>query len=455
MKRTLLLLASVTPLLLAACTSDSSLPNPTGKGAVRAINAIAGSPEMSFLIEESIVSINRSPVAPVTYKNSTPPAAYDDFSYNFSFEYRDPDDSTAIRLTTQNLKIDAGQDHVLLLSGSLDAPAITVWTAASREFGDTETAFEVRFAHASSTLGNVDVYFEDPAIVPGTNPPIATLAFGEIADATDFEEGIYVMTVTAEGDPGVVHFTSRETDLLPRFAHVMTIFDGDESDTAPVVVRSMTAVGNPLALADANYPAQIRLVHGANTLQSVDVYDDEALTSLVVGGLDFKAATAYLDAGEVERSFYFTPAGSTATVLFQRIIPAPVPGTYNDLFLVGDTDDWSSVYAGTNRALATNAAKLRMFHAAFNHPVVDVYSVDRGAAFDETATAVVRAQYGATTPTILLPEGNIDLYFTVAGEETVIVGPYPVDATLNGTLELLVVDVVDPLFAEIVDITQL
>jgi len=447
MKRTLLLLASVATLLLAGCTSDSSLPSPTGKGAVRAINAIPGSPAVTFRIEERAL-------ADIAYKISSAPVEYDDFSYNFHFDYRDPDDLTSIRLATQNLKIDAGQDHVLLLSGSLDAPAITVWTGASREFGDTETAFEVRFAHASPTLGNVDVYFEDPAIVPGTNPPAATLAFGEIADAADFEAGIHVMTVTAEGDPGVVHFTSRETDLLPRFAHVMTIFDGDDSDTAPVLVRSMTAVGNPLTLADANYPAQIRLVHGANTLQSVDVYDDEALTSLVVGGLDFKTATTYLDAGEVERTFYFTPAGSTATILFQRIIPAPLPGTYNDLFLIGDTDDWSSVYSTPNRARVANAAKLRMFNAAFNHPLADVYSVDRGAEFDETATALLRAIYRVAMPTILLPEGNIDLYFTVADEETIIVGPYPVDATLNSDLELLVVDVVDPLFAEIVDITQ-
>ena len=454
MKRTLLLLASVTPLLLAACTSESNLPTPTGKGAVRAINAIAGSPEMNFIIEETLVSIDRSPVPPVTYKNSTPPAAYDDFSYDFRFEFINPGDSTVTILATQTLKIDADQEHILLVSGSLDAPAITVWTGASREFSDTDTAFEVRFAHASPTLGNVDVYFEDPAVVPGTNPPAATLAFGEIADAADFEEGVHVMTVTAEGDPGVVHFTSQEVDLLPRFAHVMTIFDGDASDTAPVLVRSMTTVGNPLTLTDANYPPQIRLVHGANTLQTVDVYDDEALTSLVVGGLDFRTATAYLDAGDAERTFYFTPAGSTATVLYERIIPAPIPGAYKDLFLFGDTDNWSSTYLVPNRALATNAATLRLFNAALNHPSVDVYSSDRGAELDDNAIALIRATYGAEIPTVLLQEGNIDLYFTVAGEETVIAGPYPVDATLNSTLELLLVDVVDPLFAEIVDITQ-
>ena len=447
MKRTLLLLASVTTLLLAACTSDSSFPNPTGKGDVRAINAIPGSPAIGFFIEEV-------GLAEIAYKISSAPAEYDDFSYNFRFEYSNPGDSAPTVLGTQNLKIEADQDHIFLLSGSLDAPEFTVWTAPSRTFADTDTVFEVRFAHASPTLGDVDVYFEDPAVVPGTNPPAATLAFGEIADAVDFAAGIYVMTVTAAGDPGIVHFSSRETDLLPRFAHVMTIFDGDESDTAPVVVRSMTAVGNPLALADANFPSQIRLVHGASTLQAVDVYDDEALTSLVVAGLDFKTATPYLDAVSAERTFYFTPAGSTATVLFQRIIGAPLPGTYNDLFLIGDTDDWLSVFLVPNRALTTNTAKLRIFHAALNHDLLDIYYVDRGAELNTDAILLFRAGYGAAVPTLLLQEGDIDLYFTVAGEETVVAGPYPVDATLNSRFELVIVDVVDPLFAEIVDITQ-
>ena len=447
MKRTLLLLASVATLLLAACTSDSSLPTPTGKGAVRAINAIPGSPAVGFLIEER-------PLADIAYKNSSAPVEYDDFSYNFRFEYTNPGDSAFSVLATQSLKIDADQDHILFLSGSLDAPDITVWTGPSRTFNDADTVLEIRFAHASPTLGNVDVYFEDPTIVPGTNPPAATLAFGEIADAADFEEGNYVMTVTAAGNPGVVHFTSRETDLLPRFAHVMTIFDGDESDTAPVLVRSMTAVGNPLTLADANYPPQIRLVHGASTLQAVDIYDDEALTNLVVGGLDFKAATAYLDTVTDVRTFYVTPANSTATVLIEQFIQTPLPGTYIDYVIVGDTDAWSAIRVEANRALTTNTSKLRMFHAAFNHLLLDVYSVDRGAELDTDATPVLRAAYGGPMPTILLQEGNIDLYFTVAGEATVVAGPYPVDATLNSTLELLIVDVVDPLFAEIVDITQ-
>lgn len=447
MKRTLILLASVAALLVTACTGDSSLPEPTGKGTVRAINAIPGSPELSFLIEERLLG-------GVTYRNSSAPTDYDDFSYNFNFEYANPGDTAFTRMATQNVKIDVDRDHTLLVTGSLDAPSITVWTGDIRSFDDADTVLEIRFAHASPTLGNVDIYFEDPAVVPGTNPPTATLAFGEIADAADFAAGNYVLTVTAAGDAGIVHYTSREADLLARFAHIMTIFDGDETDTAPVTVRSMTSVGNPLVLSDANYPPQVRLLHGASTLQAVDVYDDDMLTSLVVAGLDFKGATPYLDTNIAARTFYFTPAGSTATVLLELTVPSQLPGTYSDLVLVGDTDAWAGVRVVPNRALATNAAKIRMFQAALNHVLFDIYVVDRGVPLSTDDIPLVRnAAFAVATPTILIPEGDVDLYLTVAGEQTVVSGPYPVDATLNSTVDLLIVDTVDPLFAEIVDVT--
>jgi hypothetical protein len=448
MKRIFLLLAVVATFFVAACTSESSLPNPTGKGAISAINGIPGSPEVTFLIEQRLIG-------GIRYQNSSPPVEYDDFTYNFNFEYANPGETVFTPLATQNLKIDADKDHVLFLSGTLDAPTITVWVGDSREFAEADTVFEVRFANASSTLGNVDVYFEDATIAPGTNPPTATLAFGEIADAIDFESATsYVMTVTAAGDPSTVHFTSAETSLLPKFAHVMSIFDGDETNTAPVLVRSMTSVGNPLTLTDATYPPQLRVVHGASTLQAVDVYDDDMLTNLVIGGLDFKGATAYLDTAAAPRTFYFTPAGSTATILFEQDIPTPVLGSYSDFVLVGDTDVWSAIRVVPNRALVANAAKIRMFHAALNTVLLDIYVVDRDAGLTSDNIPLVRnAAFAVSAPTILIPEGDIDLYVTAAGEQTVVAGPYPVDATLNSTVDLLLVDTVDPLVAEIIDIT--
>ena len=99
-------------------------------------------------------------------------------------------------------------EHILLLTGDIDAPTITVWDSDVRDFEDTDTVFEVRFGHANAFLGDIDIYFDPPDTVPGTNPPVATFSFGRLPSPADFDQGPYVMTVTAAGDPDTVYFIS-------------------------------------------------------------------------------------------------------------------------------------------------------------------------------------------------------------------------------------------------------
>jgi hypothetical protein len=447
MKRTLVLLACAGTLLLGACTSDSKLPEPTGKGSIRAINAIKGSPEIGFLIEER-------PLGGIAFQQSSEPAQYDDFSYNFNFEIALPGATSFTRVATETLKIDAGGDHILLLTGDVNAPTVTVWNSSQRTFGSADPVFEVRFAHVNAALGDIDVYFDAPGTVPGTNLPAATLSFGQIADPADFSEGIYVMTVTAANDVNTVYFTSSEADLLPRFAHVISIYEGDANDTAPVVVRSMTSVGNPLTFSDPNYPSQIRLIHSAGTLPAVDVYDDDMLTSLVYAGLDFKGTTPYFDAPTAASTYYFTPASSTATILFEQDLLATTAGSYSHLYAIGDTDAWAGVRFAPDRAPTSTSARIRIFHAALNHDRLDAYVLDRGELLTEDASPILlNAAYGIPAPIVNIPAGDVDIYLTAAGEKVAIAGPFAFDATLGSSIELLLVDTVDPATAELVDIT--
>jgi len=448
MKRILLPLACMGTLLLAACSSDSNLPEPAGKGAIRAINAIPGSPEMGVLIEER-------PLGSIGYANSTEPVTYDDFTYDFNFEIGYPGELAFTRVATETLKVEADGDHIMLLTGDVNAPDVTVFNDVIREFADTDTVLETRFLHAAVTLGPVDVYFEAPGVAPGTNPPAATLSFGEIGPATDYAEGSYVITITAANDADTVHFTSNETSLLPRFAHVISIYDGDANNTAPVIVRSMTSVGNGLAFISADDPPQLRFVHGAYTLERVDIYEDELLTNLVAADLGLKETTAYFEtAANQAKTYYVTPASSTATVLFEQDVASPFPDSYSHLYMVGDTDAWGMVRFVADRASVSTSARIRIFHAAFNNPIFDVYAVDRDAPLtDEDAPILLNAAYPSLAPTINLPEGDVDLYIATRPDRTVIAGPYPVDAALGMSIELLVVDTVDPLFAEIIDIT--
>ena len=72
MKRIIIALACTATLLIAGCTGDSQFPEPTGKGGVRAINAIPGSPVVTFRIEERSLGT-------LSYTESSTPDLYDDF----------------------------------------------------------------------------------------------------------------------------------------------------------------------------------------------------------------------------------------------------------------------------------------------------------------------------------------------------------------------------------------
>ena len=79
MKRYAILAVCVAAVILGACAKESKLPNATGEGAVRALNAIPASPEVAFLIEERAIGS-------ATSKSVTATSIYDDLEYTFNFQ---------------------------------------------------------------------------------------------------------------------------------------------------------------------------------------------------------------------------------------------------------------------------------------------------------------------------------------------------------------------------------
>jgi hypothetical protein len=435
MKRTSTFLACATALLLAACTSDSQFPTPTGEGGVRGINAIPGSPVVTFRIEErSLGNLN--------YKNSSTPTLYDDFEYTFNFDILNPGDDDAQRIASVTQKVDDGFEYVFVVSGDLANPTVTTWETPLRDWGGSETVFEGRFAHLAESLGTVDVYFyEQSGPMPVQGEQVATLAFGDIMDITDFEEGEYRALITAAGDINTVYHDSIPAIFAPRSSHLISIFDGNENDTSPYILWSMSSAGQQLRLADAAYASTIRFVHGAATLPAVDIYDDETLTNLVRSNLALGETSVDIDTVSEELTWYFTPTGSTATVLFsQTTAPAPT-STPTDMYLSGTTDAWAGVNLSQDRTSAENLAKLSLYHSAFDAETMDMYIVARGETIAEDAFPTLRRiNYGLPSGTAALEAGSYDIYLTELFQKTVVGGPYELDVALGDVVFLLAYD---------------
>ena len=123
---------------LASCTGDTAFPVATGKGTVRAINAIKTAPGITFMIEERLISA-------VEFKSSTSAQQYDDLEYIFNFEVLFVGDTERQRIASQFLDVVKDKEFTFIIGGALADPTITIWEVDVRVWSGTETVFEARF----------------------------------------------------------------------------------------------------------------------------------------------------------------------------------------------------------------------------------------------------------------------------------------------------------------------
>ncbi len=429
-------------LLLSAC-GDSSLPTVSGKGNIRAVNGISSAPSVSFLIEERSIGA-------VDYRQITPlgtTSSYDDLNYTFNFEVRFLGEAENRRIASQNLDVVKDMDYILLLTGTLDNPSVLTWETTTRSFDASATVFETRFAHTSDSLGNADYYFAAPGVAPVLGEAVGTLSFGDVLTSVDYTAGDFVLTITASGDPGNILFQSDTMTYTAAVQYLITSFDGDANTFAPIVARAFTtgAGGTALTLADINYPSTTEFVNGSIALNTVDVYDDEMLTSQIVDDLAYTDVSAELNLAPGVNTFYVTPSDSLSPLLVEDTVNF-FAGIRGRSVAYGAADaQILSNYVPDRRPVDTQA-KLQLFNAAVSLSAVDLYIVTPGTAVEDSFTALNDLGRGAVSPVIALIEGNFELYITEAGttDINILAGPIALDVAYGDVLGGVIFDSADP-----------
>jgi len=441
MKRILVVLACAATLLISGCGSDSSLPEATGKANLRAINAIPASPAISFLIEERNIGI-------MAYKGGTLPARFDDLTYTFNFDTLFAGETSFRRIASQFLDVKAGKNYTFLISGSLATPTITIWQSDERTFDEADTVFAANFAHASASLGALDYYFADAAVVPALGNQAATLSFGETSEAADHAEGDYVLTITTAGNPNDIVFASDATTYNARDTFLLTSFDGDLGDTAPVFVRAFSAAGGAAAIPDVSFPPTIQFLNASMDLGSSDIYDDEMLTSLRVANHDFLGVSSELDVAVGALNFYYTPAGDTSVVSLESTFTA-FGGLRYRTVATGLAGSLAAVTSIPDISPVETYAKILPFQASNNFPFLDLYLVAPDVIIDDVLPIRRALASGVVFESGPLPAGTYDLYVTETNEKVVLAGPYRITVANGDVVDLLIVDTVDPVLLDV------
>jgi hypothetical protein len=457
MKQILTVSAIIAALALTACGGESRFPEATGKGSIRAINAIPSSPAISLLIEERNI-------ASLEYKSSTGTTPYDDLDYTFNFEAVIPNSmlpgvdepgSSLERIASQYIDVVKDTTYTMVLSGDLLNPAVTVWERPEPEFAEGATNFEIQVGHAGATLGPADVYFADPATPPAAGNALGTIAEGEVLPVASFEAGEYVLTLTAPGDPGTVLFESETVVNSAGNAYLFVAFDPDARDVSPVAMRRINIVVNQATrIPDANYAATYRFFHTSADAGAVDVYADDPLTEPVLAGLDFGGISADVPMPSGTVPITVTAAGNQGVVIddVDRLV---VTGVRYFAYLFENTSGGSSLieYIPDLRAVET-FAKLSVINTVPGENPVDFYVLasDSETPFED-ANPVLFGLVPSFAPIKLEFNANsYDVYVTVSGEKTVLAGPLALDLGNGDIVQALITENVDP---AVVDVTFL
>jgi hypothetical protein len=432
-------LLCVAAFLAAGCAQDSGLPTPSGKGTIRGINAMPASPDITFRIEERVLGV-------LPYKGASPGVRWDDFDYNFNFDtLLSAEGST--RIATVPLKIDANRDYTLVLTGDLEAPDVLVWDIDQREWNETETAFELRFAHLAESLGEVDVYLAPSGVEPAAGSALGSAAFGEILPPVELTAEQKVLTLTSAGNPADVVYRTTALTYNARNSYLMGMFDGDESDVAPLSVQLITSAGTVVELPDTRFPPTIRFFHAAAAVPAADIYDDEMLTSQIVADHAFGEVTGDMPIGAGAVDLTYTAAGNAGVILLEETVNT-TSGTHNNLILYETTTGAPDTrYYEPDRRSISIYGKLSLFHAASNHENLNIYVVDADQPITELLPRFGIA-YSNLSGALALEAGSYDLYATPTASKTPIAGPTRLELADGDVVEVVLLDTVDPATAE-------
>lgn len=439
MKQTVILVTLAGVVLMAAC-GESSLPVATGKANIRAINAIKASPNISFKIEERTIG-------DVSYKSVSPQGRYDDLDYTFNFDVFFAGDTARTRVASEQIDFVTDQDYTLLISGTLATPVVTLWETAARTFTVDETIFQARFAHTATTLGTVDYYFAAAGVAPVMGQEVATLSFGQITDPIDLEAGPYVITITTAGDPLDIIYTSDEAQMVAQAQLIITPFDGDTDDVAPIIVRSLGALGSAVSLTDSSYPATVEFLHASIELGIADIYDDETLLSQVVAGHAYKSVSAEIPIAAGEHTFRYTPAGGTTAVTLEGTLTAD-PGVRYRFVALGNNGNFSTAAVIPGRRPVDSFVRILLLQTSANFAAVDFYAVAVGTEITDVASFLFSLAPGVPAPAAGHAAGSFDLYVTDSGTKDILAGPTQVDFALGDVVDIVIFDTVDPAVLE-------
>ena len=437
----LLTVATSTIVMMSGC-GETKLPKATGKGTINAINAMPASSTVRFLIEERAFG-------DIDFKNSTEVKEFDDITYNFNFEVTFLEKTEPTRIVSQMIDVVADINYTLVLTGSVTAPTLTLWERPEREWTDAETTFEVSIAHLSTNLGDLDVYVAPTgtASIPDITYKLISPSFGNRTLEVDLEAGEYKITI-GQGD--AILYQSYGISFDARSSYTLAIFDADPSITGNISVRSISDTGISNELADSNFLPTLRTIHAAFGTGNIDIYANDNFTAPIFSDLKFGESTGDIPVTEGAVIYTYTATGNPGVIIDEESQLVPRGSRTSAIMLGLPGSDLLRIKIIDNRRSIATHAKLRFIQAATNFDPLDLYLIEADTDINNIAPIISAMNFGMAYEFVHKLANKYDLILTLPDEKTPIATLQQLDLLAGDVVEVLILDTVDPMVADVV-----
>jgi hypothetical protein len=402
------LIAALT--LLAGCSSSDDDPVVTAD--VRFIHASPDAPSVNVEGQSSTL------VADLGYKSASPFLPFDVGTLNVRVDGIVPG-GTATVIGPVDLMLAADTSYSVIALGEVAAIDALVIAEPATLVGAGQVRAQV--VHAAPNAPAVDVYVTAPGADLTQSVPLGSFAFGEDLGPVGVAAGDYEIRVTLPADPASVVFDSG-TVALPAGADLLiTAVENTGPGAAPISLVVADGQGS-FEIVDAGTPAALRVIHASPDAPSVDVVVDDDFANPVLSGVAFPDFSDYLEVPAGMYNIKVTPEGNPGVIAIDTDVDVDAGVAYS----VYASDLLASiapyVLVDDYRSIATEA-KVRIVHMAPSAGLVDIYVTAPGADISTLAPTFAAVDFETETGYVALAGGDYDVTITVAGTQTVAIGP--------------------------------
>lgn len=404
---------------------------------LRAMHAIPDGPAMRVTYENYVF---RRTVNFGSATNEGGESLLSGASARMTAEYFQPRSGIGGTLLTLDVPVQVDAVSTVIFAGRFEAPE-TITVVTPRRERPLEALY-FQFAHATPTLGPLDVYVTAPDTELTSTAPIATIDPLGYSDSIEVPGGAIRIRLAPAGtfdpvfDSGTVNVAEQEGVAGPTGEWLFAAAPGVTTGAS-----QLTLIGNS-GRAGATFrsvaaPPVVRAFHASTDAPAVDIVANTEPEDLLFSNLEYGARSPLFAAPSGQYEVAFRTTGQPEDIIAARDVIL-APDAEFAMFLVEPRETANIIVAESQTRSVANEAKLRFAHLS---PESEFFTVYLTESEDDALSPVNRLltdqRFSQVSGFASIPPGEYFITYTsrifdplegpAGATETVVFGPLPLE----------------------------